>query len=92
MSPLLPEALFNAKSSISAILIASSAYRLQDLSGYGVATAVRKEFSSSFPDRVFLSPLIDLLRKNGRDGNRSILLKFLRITPCLYACVCDSLK
>ncbi|XP_022157550.1 peroxisomal fatty acid beta-oxidation multifunctional protein AIM1 [Momordica charantia] len=46
-------------------------FQLQDLSGYGVATAVRKEFSSSFPDRVFLSPLIDLLRKNGRDGKNN---------------------
>lgn len=43
-------------------------YRLQDLSGYGVATAVWKEFSASFPDRVLFSPLVDLMRKNGRDG------------------------
>ncbi|CAK9326647.1 unnamed protein product [Citrullus colocynthis] len=46
-------------------------FQLQDLSGYGVATAVWKEFSSVFPDRVLFSPLIDLLRKNGRDGKNN---------------------
>ncbi|XP_038890034.1 peroxisomal fatty acid beta-oxidation multifunctional protein AIM1 [Benincasa hispida] len=45
--------------------------QLQDLSGYGVATAVWKEFSAAFPDRVLVSPLIDLMRKNGRDGKNN---------------------
>ncbi|TYK10724.1 peroxisomal fatty acid beta-oxidation multifunctional protein AIM1 isoform X1 [Cucumis melo var. makuwa] len=46
-------------------------FQLQDLSGYGVATAVWKEFSASFPDRVLFSPLVDLMRKNGRDGKNN---------------------
>ncbi|XP_023536736.1 peroxisomal fatty acid beta-oxidation multifunctional protein AIM1-like isoform X1 [Cucurbita pepo subsp. pepo] len=46
-------------------------FQLQDLSGYGVATAVAKEFSAAFPDRVFVSPLIDLMRKNGREGKNN---------------------
>ncbi|XP_022999434.1 peroxisomal fatty acid beta-oxidation multifunctional protein AIM1 [Cucurbita maxima] len=45
--------------------------QLQDLSGYGVATAVWKEFSTAFAGRVFFSPLIDLMRKNGRDGKNN---------------------
>ena len=36
-----------------------------------MATAVAKEFSAAFPDRVFVSPLIDLMRKNGREGTEN---------------------
>lgn len=39
------------------------------MAGYGVALAVSKEFASSFPDRTFKSPLVELLVKNGRNGN-----------------------
>ncbi|KAH6755025.1 Enoyl-CoA hydratase/isomerase family [Perilla frutescens var. hirtella] len=42
--------------------------RLQDLDGYQAAVATTKEFSLSFPDRTFESPLINLLIKNGRNG------------------------
>ncbi|KAK4433022.1 Peroxisomal fatty acid beta-oxidation multifunctional protein AIM1 [Sesamum alatum] len=43
-------------------------FQLQDLAGYGVAVATTKEFSMSFPDRTFESPLVKLLIKNGRNG------------------------
>ncbi|KAI3443776.1 hypothetical protein Pfo_000441 [Paulownia fortunei] len=43
-------------------------FQLQDLAGYGVAVATTKEFSLSFPDRTFESPLVNLLIKNGRNG------------------------
>ncbi|XP_073043286.1 peroxisomal fatty acid beta-oxidation multifunctional protein AIM1-like [Primulina eburnea] len=43
-------------------------FQLQDVAGYGVAVATTKEFSLSFPDRTFASPLVDLLMKNGRNG------------------------
>lgn len=43
--------------------------RLQDLAGYGVAMAVKKEFASSFKGRTFESPLVELLMENGRNGN-----------------------
>lgn len=43
-------------------------FQLQDLAGYGVAIAVGKIFASAFQGRTFTSPLVDLLRKNGRDG------------------------
>ncbi|XP_023536737.1 peroxisomal fatty acid beta-oxidation multifunctional protein AIM1-like isoform X2 [Cucurbita pepo subsp. pepo] len=49
-------------------------FQLQDLSGYGVATAVAKEFSAAFPDRVFVSPLIDLMRKNGKNNGRGFYI------------------
>ncbi|RVW38363.1 Peroxisomal fatty acid beta-oxidation multifunctional protein AIM1 [Vitis vinifera] len=40
-------------------------FRLQDLSGYGVAVAVGKEFATAFQGRTFESPLVNLLLKNG---------------------------
>ena len=43
-------------------------YRLQDLAGYGVFLAVGKEFANAFPGRTFLSPLVELLVKSGRNG------------------------
>ncbi|KAL6221771.1 hypothetical protein ACLB2K_005166 [Fragaria x ananassa] len=46
-------------------------FQLQDLAGYGVALAVSKEFASSFPDRTFKSPLVELLVKNGRNGKNN---------------------
>ncbi|CAN1215170.1 Peroxisomal fatty acid beta-oxidation multifunctional protein AIM1 [Linum perenne] len=52
---------------ISSFGLPMGPFQLQDLAGYGVAVAVGKEFSSSFPDRVFKTPLIDLLIKNGRN-------------------------
>ncbi|KAL0333895.1 UNVERIFIED_CONTAM: Peroxisomal fatty acid beta-oxidation multifunctional protein AIM1 [Sesamum angustifolium] len=44
---------------------------LQDLAGYGVAVATTKEFSMSFPERTFESPLVKLLIKNGRNGKNN---------------------
>ncbi|KAJ9183943.1 hypothetical protein P3X46_007737 [Hevea brasiliensis] len=46
-------------------------FQLQDLSGYGVAVAVGKEFANAFPDRTFLSPLVGLLIKSGRNGKNN---------------------
>ncbi|XP_022729466.1 peroxisomal fatty acid beta-oxidation multifunctional protein AIM1-like [Durio zibethinus] len=46
-------------------------FRLQDLSGYGVALAVGKEFANAFPDRIFKSSLVELLVKNGRNGKNN---------------------
>ncbi|KAL8498016.1 hypothetical protein ACS0TY_021384 [Phlomoides rotata] len=46
-------------------------FQLQDLAGYGVAVATTKEFNSSFPDRTFKSPLVELLIKNGRNGKNN---------------------
>ncbi|XP_011048389.1 PREDICTED: peroxisomal fatty acid beta-oxidation multifunctional protein AIM1 isoform X1 [Populus euphratica] len=53
---------------ISSFGLPMGPFQLQDLSGYGVALAVGKEFANAFPDRTFQSPLIDLLVKNGRNG------------------------
>ncbi|KAM3321042.1 peroxisomal fatty acid beta-oxidation multifunctional protein AIM1 [Capsicum chacoense] len=46
-------------------------FLLQDLAGYGVAVAVGKEYLSAFSDRVFTSPLLDLLIKSGRNGKNN---------------------
>ncbi|KAL3322890.1 hypothetical protein AABB24_040137 [Solanum stoloniferum] len=46
-------------------------FQLQDLAGYGVAIATQKEYSSAFPDRIFKSPLLDLLIKSGRNGKNN---------------------
>ncbi|RDX74994.1 Peroxisomal fatty acid beta-oxidation multifunctional protein AIM1 [Mucuna pruriens] len=46
-------------------------FQLQDLAGYGVAVAVAKEFSGAFSDRIFNSPLLDLLIKTGRNGKNN---------------------
>ncbi|XVF88559.1 hypothetical protein PTKIN_Ptkin19aG0060500 [Pterospermum kingtungense] len=42
--------------------------QLQDLGGYKLSLASAKEFSNAFPDRTFMSPLTELLLKNGRNG------------------------
>ncbi|GMI88578.1 ABNORMAL INFLORESCENCE MERISTEM [Hibiscus trionum] len=46
-------------------------FQLQDLAGYGVAMAVGKEYEKAFPDRVFKTPLVELLVKNGRNGKNN---------------------
>ncbi|KAI3495857.1 hypothetical protein L1887_38203 [Cichorium endivia] len=46
-------------------------FQLEDLTGYGVAVAVRKIFSNVFPDRTVISPVLDLLIKNGRNGKNN---------------------
>lgn len=46
-------------------------FQLQDLSGYGVAVAVGKEFAGSFAGRTFPTPLLDLLIKSGRNGKNN---------------------
>jgi len=43
-------------------------FQLQDLAGYGVYLAVGKEFATAFPDRSFVSPLVELLMESGRNG------------------------
>ncbi|XP_024959235.1 peroxisomal fatty acid beta-oxidation multifunctional protein AIM1-like isoform X1 [Cynara cardunculus var. scolymus] len=46
-------------------------FQLEDLSGYGVAVAVGKEFATAFPDRSFNSPVTDLLIRSGRNGKNN---------------------
>ncbi|XP_074280943.1 peroxisomal fatty acid beta-oxidation multifunctional protein AIM1 isoform X1 [Silene latifolia] len=46
-------------------------FQLQDLAGYGVALAVKKEFDAAFAGRTFSSPLVELLVKNGRNGKNN---------------------
>ncbi|CAA2994164.1 peroxisomal fatty acid beta-oxidation multifunctional AIM1-like [Olea europaea subsp. europaea] len=46
-------------------------FQLQDLAGYGVFVATSKEFSTSFADRTFQSPLLELLMKDGRNGKNN---------------------
>ncbi|EYU32938.1 hypothetical protein ABFS82_11G049300 [Erythranthe guttata] len=46
-------------------------FELQDLAGYGVAVATTKEFSLTFPDRTFATPLVELLIENGRNGKNN---------------------
>ncbi|KAL9267753.1 Peroxisomal fatty acid beta-oxidation multifunctional protein AIM1-like protein [Drosera capensis] len=46
-------------------------FQLQDLAGYGVAVATTEEYSGAFQDRVFLSPLLKLMIKNGRNGKNN---------------------
>ncbi|KAL4563930.1 hypothetical protein LXL04_027979 [Taraxacum kok-saghyz] len=46
-------------------------FQLDDLTGYGVAVDVRKIFSDAYPDRTIVSPVLDLLIKNGRNGKKS---------------------
>lgn len=43
-------------------------FQLADLSGYGVALAVGKEFAAAFAGRTLSSPLTELLIKSGRNG------------------------
>lgn len=50
--------------------------RLQDLAGYGVAVATSKVFADAFSDRIFKSPLLDLLIKSGRNGNSGSMCFF----------------
>lgn len=46
-------------------------FQLQDLSGYGVALAVGEVFAKAFSDRIFQSPLLELLVKDGRNGKNN---------------------
>ena len=46
-------------------------FQLQDIAGYGVALAVKKEFESAFEGRTFGSDLVELLIKNGRNGKNN---------------------
>ncbi|GJT75313.1 peroxisomal fatty acid beta-oxidation multifunctional protein AIM1-like protein [Tanacetum coccineum] len=60
--------LFRIDRLISSFGLPMGPFQLEDLTGYGVAVAVGKEFSTAFPDRTFNSPVVDLLIKNGRNG------------------------
>ncbi|KAJ9551295.1 hypothetical protein OSB04_015340 [Centaurea solstitialis] len=46
-------------------------FQLEDLTGFGVAVAVGKEFANAFPDRAFKSPVTDFLIRNGRNGKNN---------------------
>ncbi|TYI16879.1 hypothetical protein ES332_A08G285100v1 [Gossypium tomentosum] len=46
-------------------------FQLQDLAGYGVAFAVGQEYAKAFSDRIFKSPLLELLAKDGRNGKNN---------------------
>ncbi|CAH1450094.1 unnamed protein product [Lactuca virosa] len=39
--------------------------------GYDLAVVVSKEFATAFPDRTFISPVVDLLTKNGQNGKNN---------------------
>lgn len=43
-------------------------FQLQDLAGYGVALATTKIYAPAFRGRTFISPLVELLIKDGRNG------------------------
>ncbi|GAA0141307.1 dehydrogenase [Lithospermum erythrorhizon] len=60
--------LFRIDQLISSFGLPMGPFQLQDVSGYGVAIAVGKEFATAFPDRTLRSPLIELMIKNGRNG------------------------
>ncbi|QCD92089.1 enoyl-CoA hydratase/3-hydroxyacyl-CoA dehydrogenase [Vigna unguiculata] len=46
-------------------------FQLADLAGYGVSFATSKVFADAFSDRVFNSPLLDLMMKSGRNGKNN---------------------
>uniref|UniRef100_A0A7N2N5N1 3-hydroxyacyl-CoA dehydrogenase n=1 Tax=Quercus lobata TaxID=97700 RepID=A0A7N2N5N1_QUELO len=46
-------------------------FQLQDVAGYGVAMAAGKVLANAFSDRSFMSPLVELLLKNGRNGKNN---------------------
>ncbi|KAK9130913.1 hypothetical protein Sjap_011400 [Stephania japonica] len=43
-------------------------FQLQDLAGPGLQKEAGKEYANAFPDRIFSSPLAELMVKNGRYG------------------------
>ncbi|KAK1437550.1 hypothetical protein QVD17_03344 [Tagetes erecta] len=63
--------LFRIDKLITSFGLPMGPFQLEDLTGYGVANAVGKEFASAFPDRTFNSPVVDLLIKNGRNGKNN---------------------
>ncbi|MFS7916828.1 putative isomerase, 3-hydroxyacyl-CoA dehydrogenase, Enoyl-CoA hydratase [Helianthus anomalus] len=63
--------LFRIDKLISSFGLPMGPFQLEDLTGYGVAKAVGKEFATAFPDRTFNSPVVDLLIKNGRNGKNN---------------------
>ncbi|KAI3754250.1 hypothetical protein L1987_54029 [Smallanthus sonchifolius] len=63
--------LFRIDKLISNFGLPMGPFQLEDLTGYGVANAVGKEFATAFPDRTFNSPVVDLLIKNGRNGKNN---------------------
>ncbi|KAE8682841.1 Peroxisomal fatty acid beta-oxidation multifunctional protein AIM1 [Hibiscus syriacus] len=42
-------------------------FRLQDLGGYRIENATLKQYEIAYPDRIFTSPLTDLMLKDGRN-------------------------
>ncbi|KAJ0766533.1 putative isomerase, 3-hydroxyacyl-CoA dehydrogenase, Enoyl-CoA hydratase [Helianthus annuus] len=63
--------LFRIDKVISSFGLPMGPFQLEDLTGYGVAKAIGKEFATAFPDRTFNSPVVDLLIKNGRNGKNN---------------------
>jgi len=61
--------------------------RLADLAGYQVAVATSKVFAGAFPDRIFKSPLLELMIKSGRNGNRGSM-SFLIIPTFVQGTFC----
>ncbi|CAI9263375.1 unnamed protein product [Lactuca saligna] len=62
------------KNGKASTLTISKKLKLEDLIGYDLAVAVSKEFATAFPDRTFISPIVDLLRKNWRNGNLTVAM------------------
>ncbi|KAL7602805.1 hypothetical protein Lser_V15G18208 [Lactuca serriola] len=50
-----------------ASFLEGTSQELEDLIGYDLAVVVSKEFATAFPDRTFISPVVDLLIKNERN-------------------------
>ncbi|MQL81216.1 hypothetical protein Taro_013668 [Colocasia esculenta] len=46
-------------------------FQLQDLAGYGVAFAVKKEYAVAFRGRTFESELLELMAESGRNGKNN---------------------
>ncbi|CAI9302420.1 unnamed protein product [Lactuca saligna] len=45
--------------------------RLEYLTGYDLVVVMSKEFATAFPVHTFISPVVDLLIKNGRNGKNN---------------------
>ncbi|XP_039023909.1 peroxisomal fatty acid beta-oxidation multifunctional protein AIM1-like, partial [Hibiscus syriacus] len=46
-------------------------FRLQDLGGYRIENATLKQYEIAYPDRIFTSPLTDLMLKDGRNEQKT---------------------
>ncbi|KAK7855142.1 peroxisomal fatty acid beta-oxidation multifunctional protein aim1 [Quercus suber] len=62
---------FRIDRAISSFGLPMGPFQLQDVAGYGVAMAAGKVLANAFSDRSFMSPLLELLLKNGRNGKNN---------------------